>query len=382
MPKARASYLVPFLGLLSACGPELPVDLAPGGEELLPIINGEACDPGELDTAIAILVDADVDFGSFGQQQIKTVVCTGTLIAPDVVLTAAHCLDAASLTLGFGEVTREDYYVTFESDLSGLTEQMQGGQAAFPEDAIKATRKVFHENFNLQNFENVSGPGNYHDIGLLFLEQTIDDVEPEVVITADEAAQLEEGADVLIAGWGQQTQTSGPFEAPPPGTVGKKICAASFVNELGSHEMQIGGDASTSRKCHGDSGGPTYFEVTTEHARTRRVIGITSHAYDQEDCAKGGVDTRVDAWLPWFDEQMTAACQDGTRVWCDVEGLIPPSFYDPPPATDGGDGKGKDGDGDAPPGGCGCGESESGDPSLAVAALGLFAFGVARRRRR
>ena len=57
-------------------------------------------------------------------------------------------------------------------------------------------------------------------------------------------------------------------------------------------DFQVGGDASTSRKCHGDSGGPTYMKVQTQSAEKWRVVGITSHAYDESDCQKGGVDTR------------------------------------------------------------------------------------------
>jgi hypothetical protein len=206
--------------------------------------------------------------------------------------------------------------------------------------------------------QSVNGPGDFKDISLYFLSAAVTDVEPEIVIAPDEVAQLVEGAPVEIAGWGQQVATSSPFEQPEPGTVGIKICGATTVNELGDKEMQVGGDASTTRKCHGDSGGPTYLDVDTDHARTRRVVGITSHAYDAEDCNKGGVDTRVDAWLSWMDTEMTKRCTDGTRVWCDVPGVIPASFYDPGnPGNPDDDGNGDDADdlGDdeePPPFGC------------------------------
>ena len=72
------------------------------------------------------------------------------------------------------------------------------------------------------------------------------------------------------------------------------------------------------------------MNVNTASDVKSRVIGITSHAYDQSDCAKGGVDTRVDSWLSWIDEQMSAACADGTRVWCEVDGIVPATYYDVP----------------------------------------------------
>lgn len=379
-----SSLAVALLSLPLACGPApsgAPVDVAATGARDAAIINGGSCSEHDTATAVAILVDAQVSM--LGTEiPMKTVVCTGTLIAPDVVLTAAHCLDASALTLGFGEVLSERYFISFQEDLTAMSSanQQQGAEVELPADAIEANDWVVHQNFNLNlmNGENVNGPGNFHDIGLMFLSETVDDVKPEVVITPEEAAEaIVEGAEVLIAGWGQQTQTNGPFDPPPEGTVGIKKCGPSFINEVGSHEIQIGADASTTRKCHGDSGGPSYAVIDTDHARTRRVVGITSHAYDAEDCNKGGVDTRVDAWFDWIDEKMSDACADGTREWCDVEGVIPASFYDPPTS-----GKKKDDDDVAPPV-CRCvsGDSETAPPSLALLGFGALALLVRRRRR-
>jgi MYXO-CTERM domain-containing protein len=64
------------------------------------------------------------------------------------------------------------------------------------------------------------------------------------------------------------------------------------------------------------------LDVDTE-VKTR-LIGVTSHAYDNSDCdEKGGVDTRVDHYLAWIDAEMSARCADGTRSWCDEPGIIP-----------------------------------------------------------
>lgn len=52
------------------------------------------------------------------------------------------------------------------------------------------------------------------------------------------------------------------------------------------------------------------------------MIGVTSRAYDRSDCNKGGVDTRVDAFFDWLDGEMTKACDDGDRAWCDVPGVL------------------------------------------------------------
>ena len=53
--------------------------------------------------------------------------------------------------------------------------------------------------------------------------------------------------------------------------------------------------------------------------------GVTSHAYDDSDCFEtGGVDTRVDAFLDWIDDEMRLRCDDGTRAWCEVPGIVNP----------------------------------------------------------
>ena len=91
--------------------------------------------------------------------------------------------------------------------------------------------------------------------------------------------------------------------------------------------MKIGETAEDVRKCHGDSGGPSFLRVTTDSTEATRVIGVTSHAYDMTDCKQtGGVDTRVDYYLDWIQQEMEDRCADGTRVWCEETGIpaIPP----------------------------------------------------------
>ncbi|MEW5847998.1 MAG: trypsin-like serine protease [Myxococcota bacterium] len=327
MKKLSRVVVVVSAVLTAACGnPSTRVAAGTPGTHQQAIINGEPCGRDDFPSAVALLTDATVDLGGFGTQRIKTVMCTGTLIAPDVVLTAAHCLDASLLTLGFGTVQEQKMYVSAEPDLTALAQQ---STEEFPDDAVEAHSWAHHPEFDPDAFNSVNGPGNFHDVGLLFLSRPFPRT-PAYVITATESAELAEGKDLDIVGWGQQTVTNGPLDPPPPGTVGRKVCAQSFLNELGTHEMQVGGDNTTQRKCHGDSGGPSYLRVTAD-GDNLRLVGITSHAYDQEDCNKGGVDTRADVWRDWIEQEMMGRCgaADGGRVWCDVTGIPEPGYVFP-----------------------------------------------------
>jgi MYXO-CTERM domain-containing protein len=384
MQRAAWTTLIGLTSLtfgIAGCGGS-SMDLADTSTEQ-EIINGELCAKDEHPTAVGIIVDATIDLGGFGTIPIRTLMCTGTVIAPDVVLTAAHCLDATGLTMGYGEVLDEKYYISFESDLSGMSQGMESQTLPeLPADAVQASGWQAHSDFSLDEMTGVAGPGVFNDLGIMFFDQDLG-VAPMPVITPAEVDNLTANTEVVIVGWGQQDPNP-----QAPDSVGQKVCALSFINEVGSHEMQVGSDLASSRKCHGDSGGPTYLNLGDAGWR---LVGVTSHAYDQEDCNKGGVDTRVDAYLDWIDSQMVSACDDGTRGWCDVDGIIPPDFYD----EVGGQGddttldaNGKDIEKDeaaiiAP---FGCGQVEGGGesdptPPLTASLFFALAWGLRRRRR-
>ena len=335
-----------------------------------PIINGTDASSDDWPAAGAMLMEADMSFGGH-QTHFRMLVCSSTLIAPDVVMLAAHCVDPDAFTYGYGSLDNIDMRWSRQADLSSHDGSRIND---WPEDAVPAWDAVYHPDWDLWNLD--TGIGDSKDIALLFLDEPVLDVAFAYLPTTEEATQVVAGAEVVVVGWGQQTSDY----QPPAGTYGLKQMGDSFISELGQYEFQVGLEVDDVRKCHGDSGGPSFLTIETETVDPVRVVGVTSHAYDNSDCRRtGGVDTRVDAYLDWIDSELRARCADGTRAWCDEEGIPTAPLPEPTDTGDTGD-TGDDGDGGEGKGVCGC-AGRAAQPGAALGWLGLLGIAVARRRR-
>jgi len=334
------------------------------------IINGEDATRDDYPMTGGMLLDADLSM-SGSNYHLRMLVCSSTLIAPDVVLLAAHCIDPDVLTSGFGTLDNTDIRWTREADLTAF-DGTSRSTPDWPDDAVKAADWVAHPDWDYRALR--MGLAENHDIALLFLDEPVLDVPYAYLAKEAEAEQIEEGLLVDVVGWGQQVASESQWDAPAEGTYALKQMGESYLNEVSAVEMQVGGAEEDVRKCHGDSGGPTFLGITTDTADSTRLIGVTSHAYDATDCNEvGGVDTRVDHYRAWIEEELQARCADGTRAWCEQTGIPDPALVpvEEEPLADGDEEE---------PGGCGC------DVTAPCAAGGLLVQGLAllalvRRRR-
>lgn len=253
-----------------------------------------SCNPsGELDTMShpsPILYGEEVRVGDFPSVGFLPTfedgrsagpLCTASLISPDTVLTAAHCLEDA----------QPSYEVYFARELT-----------AFPILSLRNDRWSRVRSWVLHpDYVSASEGHIAHDLALVFLDAPVQGVPIPAVADARIAAHLRSGADVHIVGYGQdQNNHSGPLRS-----------AKSVISFVGDEVIRTGGTAPTPSRCSGDSGGPTFMDVADGLEPPRRIVSVNSYGF--QTCDSASTEARVDAYLDWIVGTMHAACDDGTR---------------------------------------------------------------------
>ena len=172
---------------------------------------------------------------------VKYLYCSGTLIAPDVFLTAAHCT-AAAAAYGAGP---HDAYVTFDPVWDENATLLRGTYDLNP--------NYGHDMHDL------------HDVAVIILDEPISDIEPAALPPAGLLADMKKdkelkGQQFVTVGYGtlRDDKTGGPHAL---GDYGERYFAEQTFLALKPYWLQISMNPSTGSggTCYGDSGGPHFL---------------------------------------------------------------------------------------------------------------------------
>jgi hypothetical protein len=187
--------------------------------------------------------------------------CTGTLIAPRVFLTAAHCDEGVSRVA-----------VTFDSSY------------LFPTGTTY--RGTWHADPNFRKAQ-----GDPHDLAVVVLDEDVTGIAPAGLPTAGSLSGLSGNQQFTPVGYGAQSVTSGPG--------GKtfhyadiRYVATGTLNSTNPAWLRVSQNPSTGNggTCYGDSGGPNFLGAG---ANETNIVAATTITGDTP-CRSTNVDYRLD----------------------------------------------------------------------------------------
>ena len=272
----------------------------------------------------------------YGQQPGATggFLCTGSVIAPTVILTAAHCVSEVETGAG------AEFTVITSPDVA----KSRGQQLAV---------SAVHAN-PLWNPDDLEAG---HDQGIVILSQPTA-LRP-LPINRKKLTSSLVGRSVRIVGYGLD-------DGSRQTGAGLKRQAITALGTIFTNLILVGN--SRHGTCNGDSGGPAFMNISG----VETIVGTTS--YGNADCTDGGFDARVDTDLAFIDQFLPSDCRpscDGRSCGGDGCGGACGSCGDADVCT-------ADGQCLPPTGGCSGGGVEQEPNDTALQANGLCADGTSR----
>lgn len=243
----------------SWCGS--PTEVVSGPPDPQPIVLGQDATECQYPSAVAVM---NVDGFPF---------CSGTLIHPQVVLLAAHCVDP--------------------------NDGLFADHIGFGEDAFASFATVSVEECVMHPMYGGEASTWAYDLAFCTLVEPAPEVPIVPVLAGCEADTLVPGGDVTIVGFGMNDEGSG-------GGVGTKRYTHQTIESVGEPvgDLILLGIEGASA-CYGDSGGPVFVQLADG---SWRVAGAASTTHPSEfdgefpTCGTGVVYELVQPNLDWLED--------------------------------------------------------------------------------
>lgn len=291
--KAHKALFVVLLGISVGCGELAPVEPVATDSAAAKVVGGWAADGAQIFSTVELR-----------RAGARSGFCSGTLISPALVVTAAHC------------AVIEDAEARTVAPAKPESLRVAAGHLASKAASRGNIRRVryvkVHEDYDHEFIMGRSragagqgGIGSPNDIAVLMLERPFDNITPAPLLTRSRQAELVRHGDVaFVAGYGVHD-----FDQKESGEL---YITDAIVDIIGERELLTRRSDSLGDSCFGDSGGPLY--VPTEEGDF--LVGLVSRGRSdvERDCGDGGVYTLLSAHLnwvaastgPWFEPRWEA----------------------------------------------------------------------------